>query len=76
MQKIKRLLRYDWPLHFVLLLTNWLSDNVPLMLLRGTLVRPFLNFCGPGVSLGRSQIIRSIKEAPLMNELYLPVHRV
>lgn len=53
MNKIYRLLRYDWPLHFLLLLTNWLPDNVPLMLFRGALARPFLNACGPGLSLGR-----------------------
>ena len=54
MSKIGRLLRYDLPLHFVLLLTNWLPDNVPFLRLRGALVRPFLGSCGSNLRLARN----------------------
>lgn len=54
MKKLFRLLRYDWPLHFVLLLTNWLPDNVPVLRLRGALARPFFESCGPNLRLGRN----------------------
>jgi len=47
-------LRYDWPLHFVLLLTNWLPNNVIFFQFRGTLARPFFGSCGPNLRLGRN----------------------
>lgn len=53
MKSLWRLLRYDWPLHFVLLFTNWLPDNVVILRLRGGLVRPFLGSCGKNLRLGR-----------------------
>lgn len=53
MSKLYRLLRYDWPLHFVLLLTNWLPDNVAFLRLRGALARLFLGGCGRDLRLGR-----------------------
>ena len=54
MRKILRILRYDWPLHFVLLLTNWLPDNVAFLRFRGALCRPFLGKCGRDLRLGRN----------------------
>jgi len=54
MNKLFRLTRYDWPLHFMLLFTNWLPDNVIFLRLRGFLVRPFLGSCGPNFRLGRN----------------------
>lgn len=47
-------LRYDWPLHFILLFVNWLPDNVFCLRLRGMLVRPFLGYCGSNVNIGRN----------------------
>lgn len=57
MRKLWRLLRHDWPLHFVLLLTNWLPDNVPFLALRGSCARPFLGKCGKGLKLGRNVVL-------------------
>lgn len=54
MHKLSRLLRYDWPLHFVLLLTNWLPDNGVFLRLRGLLVSPFLGSCGKNLLLQRN----------------------
>lgn len=51
--KIHRLLRYDWPLHFILIMTNWLPDNVTFIRLRGSLARPFFKSCGKKFGLGR-----------------------
>ena len=53
MKGLLRLLRYDWPLHFVLLFTNWLPDNVVFLRLRGALARPFFGKCGQNLRLGR-----------------------
>lgn len=54
MNKYLRLLRYDLPLHFVLLLTNWLPDNTPFLALRGWLAHFFLGSCGKNLRLGRN----------------------
>jgi acetyltransferase-like isoleucine patch superfamily enzyme len=54
MKKLYRLMRHDWPVHFLLLITNWLPDNVPVLRLRGALVRPFLGSCGKNLRLGRN----------------------
>ncbi|GCD77340.1 hypothetical protein JCM31826_08220 [Thermaurantimonas aggregans] len=53
MKKLFRLLRYDWPLHFVLLLTNWLPDNVVFIRLRGRIASPFFKKCGKNLGIGR-----------------------
>lgn len=54
MSKAGRLLRYDWPLHFILVLTNWLPDNVQILRLRGILASPFFKSCGKNLRLGRN----------------------
>jgi len=54
MKGLLRYLRYDWPLHLVLLLTNWLPDNVFFLRLRGKLVKPFLGTCGHTLNIGRN----------------------
>lgn len=53
-KKLKRLLRYDWPLHFSLLLANWLPDNVIFLRFRGWLASHFLGSCGKNLRLGRN----------------------
>jgi maltose O-acetyltransferase len=54
MNKLFRNLRYDWPLHFILVMTNWLPDNVVFLRLRGWLARPFLGSCGADLRIGRN----------------------
>lgn len=54
MAKLRKLLRYDLPLHFVLRLTNWLPDNVSVIRLRGRLASPFFKSCGKRLGLGRN----------------------
>ena len=54
MDNIIKYLRYDWPLHFVLLLTNWLPDNVLFLRLRGWLAHWFFGGCGENLRLGRN----------------------
>lgn len=46
-------LRYSWPMHMVLLLTNWFPDNVLFLRLRGYLAAPFLGSCGDNLRIGR-----------------------
>lgn len=54
MSNLWRLIRYDWALHFVLLITNWLPDNVIFLRLRGLLARLFVGSCGKDFRLGRN----------------------
>lgn len=49
-----RSIRYDLPLHFVLLVTNWLPDNVVFLRLRGFLASFFFKRCGKNLRLGRN----------------------
>ena len=54
MSKYWRNLRYEIPLHIVLIITNLLPDNVIFLRLRGFLVRPFLGTCGSNFRIGRN----------------------
>ena len=54
MSKFKRIIRYDLPIHFALLLTNWLPDNVIFLRFRGWLISPFFKKCGKNLRLGRN----------------------
>jgi len=54
MKKLWHYLRYDWPLHFMLLFTNWLPDNVFFLRVRGALIRPFFGKCGHDLRIGRN----------------------
>lgn len=52
-----RCLRYDWPLHCVLLLTQFLPDNVLCFRLRGFLARRFIRSGGRNLRLGRNILL-------------------
>lgn len=54
MNQFYRLLRFDLPLHFMLLFTNWLPDNVLFLRIRGVLIRPFFGKCGIDLRVGRN----------------------
>ncbi|HYG14563.1 MAG TPA: acyltransferase [Bacteroidia bacterium] len=53
MNRLYKIIRYDWPLHFVLLFTGWLPDNVFFIRMRGILARPFFKKAGKNLKLGR-----------------------
>lgn len=71
MSKLRRLLRYDWPLHFVLFLTNWLPDNVVFLRLRGTLAAPFFGECGRDLRLGRNLSFYNPSVISLGSHIYI-----
>src|SRR5690348_14143761 len=68
---LARLLRYDWPLHLVMLLANWLPDNVPLLRLRGLLIKPFLGSCGRNLRVGRNVTLYNPSRISLGNDVYI-----
>lgn len=51
---ILRILKYDLPLHFVLLVTNWLPDLIIFIRFRGYLAHFFLGSCKKDLRLGRN----------------------
>jgi acetyltransferase-like isoleucine patch superfamily enzyme len=71
MNKLIRLLRYDWPLHFVLLLTNWLPDNIAFLKLRGLFISHFVYKCGKNLLLGRNISIYNPINIELGNDVYI-----
>ena len=71
MNKYWRNIRYDIPLHFVLLLTNWLPDNVVFLRLRGFLASLFLGSCGSNLRLGRSITFYNPSKIKLGNDVYI-----
>ena len=71
MNKIWRLLRHDWPLHFALFFTNWLPDNVPFLALRGACARPFLGKCGKRLKLGRNVVLYNASRLSFGEDVYL-----
>lgn len=71
MLKLLRLLRYDWPLHVVLLMTNWLPDNVFCLRIRGWLARTFLGECGNNLRLGRNVTFYNSQRVSIGNDVYI-----
>lgn len=71
MNGLKRILRYDLPLHFVLLLTNWLPDLIIFIKLRGYLASFFLGSCGKNFRLGRNITFYNPKNISIGNNVYI-----
>lgn len=71
MKKIYRLIRYDWPMHFVLVLTNWLPDNVFFIRMRGFLASPFFKQAGKNIKLGRDLTFYNPGHISIGNNVYI-----
>lgn len=70
MNKIFRLARYDLPLHFILVLTNWLPDNVIFIRLRGFLSRPFFKHAGRRLGIGRYVTFYNPSQIEIGDDVY------
>jgi maltose O-acetyltransferase len=66
-----RLLRYDWPLHFVLLFTELLPDSGPFLALRGKFASFFLGSCKPGLRLGRRVVFYNPSAIHIGENVYI-----
>ena len=64
-------LRYFWPLHFVLMFTNWFPDNVIFLRIRGYLASPFFGKCGRDLRLGRNLTFYNCKNIQIGNHVYI-----
>ena len=71
MSRWRTLIRYDWPLHLVLALTNWLPDNVIFLRLRGFLASKFFGECGEDLRLGRNVSFYNPGKISLGSHIYM-----
>lgn len=71
MNKLLRLTRYDWPLHFILFFTNWLPDNIALIKLRGWLARPFFKKAGKNLQIGRNVTFYNSSNISIGDDVYI-----
>tara|TARA_B110000467_G_scaffold163795_1_gene190759 strand:- start:3978 stop:4496 length:519 start_codon:yes stop_codon:yes gene_type:complete len=71
MNKFKRLFRYDLPMHFVLMITNWLPDNVIFIRLRGRMASPFFKECGKSLGLGRNISFYNPSNISIGSDVYI-----
>ncbi|MBE0542923.1 MAG: acyltransferase [Verrucomicrobia bacterium] len=71
MKKSWRLLRHDWPLHFVQLFTNWLPDNVLFYRLRGWACRPFFGSCSKNLRFGRNVVFHNPMNIHLGRDVFI-----
>lgn len=58
-------------MHFFLLITNWLPDNVIFMRLRGALARPFFGSCGKHLVLERNLQFRYPKNISIGENVFI-----
>lgn len=71
MNKVYRILRYDWPLHFVLLFTNFLPDNVLFMRFRGFLLSLFFKKCGRNLRVASRNVFYNSFNIEIGNDVYI-----
>jgi acetyltransferase-like isoleucine patch superfamily enzyme len=73
MKRLLYYLRYDWPLHFVMILTSWLPDNVVFFRLRGMLARPFFGSCGTDLRVGRNVTFYNASSIYIGSHVYVAI---
>jgi len=71
MSKLIRLLRYDWPLHFILIFSNWMPDNVAFLRFRGWLASPFFKSCGKSLRIGRDVTFFNPSNISIGDKVYI-----
>jgi len=71
MNGLKRILRYDLPLHMVLFLTNWLPDLIIFLRFRGFLASFFIGKCGKNLRIGRNITFYNPKNISIGNNVYI-----
>lgn len=71
LDRVRRCVRHDWPVHFFLLLTNWLPDHGPFLRLRGMLISPFLGSAGRNLRLARNITIYNPACLHIGNNVYI-----
>ena len=71
MNRVFGYLRYDWPIFFLLWLTNGLPDNIAFLRFRGWLVTPFFGSCRGKLKVARNVVIQNPSKVLLGRDVYL-----
>ena len=70
-KNINQYLRYDWPVQFVLFITNWLPDNVIFLRFRGRLISPFLGACKGKLKIARNVLVQNPQKIFFSENVYV-----
>ena len=71
MLELKLQLRYNLPMWFVLLITNWLPDNKVSFKVRGWLASFFMKDCGKNLQIGKDVTILNPFNLQIGDDVYL-----
>jgi maltose O-acetyltransferase len=71
MKKLMRSIRHEWPLHFSLLATSWLPDNVIFYRMRGWAAHGFFGSCGLNLRVGRGLFIHNPANVRLGSSVFM-----
>lgn len=71
MSRLLYYLRYDWPLHAIMILTGWFPNNVFFFWLRGLLSGPFFGSCGKNLRLGRNITFYNASSINFGSDVYI-----
>lgn len=71
MNSVKRILRYEWPMHVLLLTLNLFPDHVLVMRLRGLLLRPFFKRCGRNLRVARCNVFYKSFNIEIGDNVYI-----
>lgn len=64
-------IRYTIPLHFIIILLNWMPDNKLSVKLRGFCARPFIGKCGKNFHLGRHVTLLNSYNLEIGDNVYI-----
>ncbi len=68
---IKDNIRYSWPLHICIKITNLLPDNVFFLRFRGWICHYFLGSCGKNFRLGRNTVFYNPQDIHIGKNCYI-----
>ena len=66
-------LRFDWPLHFIMVLTSWFPNSVTFYRLRGMLARPYFGYCGANFRINRNIEFLNASSIKIGKDVYIAV---
>jgi len=73
MNRLLNRLRYDYPLHFIMVMTSWFPNSITFYRLRGMLARPFFGSCGENLRINRNIEFLNASSISIGNNVYIAV---
>lgn len=73
MKRLINRLRYDYPLHIIMVLTSWFPNSVTFYRLRGWLARPFFGSCGANFRINRNIEFLNASSIRIGKNVYIAV---